>query len=172
MPSGRVRLTCIPEAEFPLEKESPQPPADDTEDYDAHARHFHAGYDPTHTMGGVRDVRGRMLYDDSGTNIDVLVVWTKDAECVNSRLSRGCNLAATTESNMRGLIDLAVEETNTAYALSASCRRCVWYMRIATQPMSNPPVSVRPYQICARPPMVNWTMYTHCVLCMVPIWYK
>ena len=37
------------------------------------------------------------------------------AECKQSGLSEGCLHTATTEINMRGLIDLAVAETNTAY---------------------------------------------------------
>jgi hypothetical protein len=61
---------------------------------------------------------GRRLYDDSGSTIDVLVVWTSEAECKTSNLAKTCNRTATTESNMRGLIDLAIVETNTAFALS------------------------------------------------------
>lgn len=60
----------------------------------------------------------RGLVDDSGSNIDVMVVWTKKAECRKSGFAAGCTNTATTENNMRGLIDLAVAETNTAYTLS------------------------------------------------------
>jgi hypothetical protein len=60
----------------------------------------------------------RQLYDDSGANIDVMVVWTMEAECRNAGLSKGCTLTAATEDKMRGLIDLAVAETNTAFTLS------------------------------------------------------
>eukprot|EP00571_Detonula_confervacea_P001017 CAMPEP_0172330660 /NCGR_PEP_ID=MMETSP1058-20130122/61517_1 /TAXON_ID=83371 /ORGANISM="Detonula confervacea, Strain CCMP 353" /LENGTH=620 /DNA_ID=CAMNT_0013047885 /DNA_START=14 /DNA_END=1876 /DNA_ORIENTATION=- len=49
---------------------------------------------------------------------DVLVPWTAAAECRNSNLPRGCTLTSMTESNIRGLIDLAVQETNVAYSLS------------------------------------------------------
>ncbi len=44
-----------------------------------------------------------------------MVVWTKKAECAKSGLGAGCSLSAVTENNMRGLIDLAIAETNTAY---------------------------------------------------------
>jgi len=47
--------------------------------------------------------------------ITVLVVWTKKAECLNSGLDAICFCTNQTEANMRGLIDLAVAETNTAY---------------------------------------------------------
>jgi len=52
------------------------------------------------------------------TTLDVLVPWTNHAECRNSGLARGCTLTAQTEVNMRARIDLAVTETNTAYAES------------------------------------------------------
>lgn len=60
----------------------------------------------------------RQLFDDSGSTIDIMVVWTKAAECGNAGMNSGCTLNANTENKMRGLIDLAVEETNTAFELS------------------------------------------------------
>jgi hypothetical protein len=60
----------------------------------------------------------RRLFDDSGSTIDVMVVWTKAAECGNAGMSSGCTLNANTENKMRGLIDLAVEESNTAFEMS------------------------------------------------------
>ena len=47
--------------------------------------------------------------------IDVLVLWTSNAECRNSGRNRGCSRTSTTENNIRGLINLAVQETNVAY---------------------------------------------------------
>jgi len=55
---------------------------------------------------------------DSGNSIDVMVVWTKKAECKNSGLSSSCTLTLRTRENMLGKIQLAVDETNTAFALS------------------------------------------------------
>ena len=52
------------------------------------------------------------------TTIDVLVLWTADAECGHSDLGSSCSRTAQTEANIRGLIDLAVQETNAAYDLS------------------------------------------------------
>jgi len=54
----------------------------------------------------------------STTIIDVMVLWTAHAECQNSMLPRGCTRNPTTKSNILGLINLAIEETNTAYSLS------------------------------------------------------
>jgi hypothetical protein len=60
----------------------------------------------------------RNLFDNTGSMVDIMVVWTAEAECGNSNLLKGCPLTSTTESKMRGLIELAVAETNTAYDLS------------------------------------------------------
>ncbi len=60
----------------------------------------------------------RGLVDNLGSIIDVMVVWTKRAECKKSGLAAGCTPTSTTENNMRGLIDLAIAETNTAYHFS------------------------------------------------------
>eukprot|EP00591_Stephanopyxis_turris_P010788 CAMPEP_0195507272 /NCGR_PEP_ID=MMETSP0794_2-20130614/747_1 /TAXON_ID=515487 /ORGANISM="Stephanopyxis turris, Strain CCMP 815" /LENGTH=695 /DNA_ID=CAMNT_0040633901 /DNA_START=1 /DNA_END=2085 /DNA_ORIENTATION=+ len=63
-------------------------------------------------------VNNEALLDEDCPLMDVMVVWTKKSECANSNLGAGCTLTAMTESNMRGLIDLAVGETNYAYAQS------------------------------------------------------
>jgi hypothetical protein len=130
--TGTEEMTCTPETEFPPEGDGLVPPADDAASNPAHGRHLPVGFDPTHR--GATDAHGRRLYDDSGATIDVLVVWTQEAECKTSGLSAGCVLTATTESNMRGLIDLAVEETNTAYSLSGmlSALRLVYAYRDST----------------------------------------
>lgn len=59
-----------------------------------------------------------LIYDDSGSNLDVMVVWTKEAECVESSLPSNCAVTDTTYANMKGLVDLAVYETNVAFDLS------------------------------------------------------
>lgn len=60
----------------------------------------------------------RRMYDDSGSTIDILIVWTKKAECLNSGLPEGCTFTRQTHLNMLGLSFLAVAETNAAFALS------------------------------------------------------
>jgi hypothetical protein len=62
---------------------------------------------------------GRQLqYNDLGGTIDILVVWTKKAECLRSNLADGCTLSAITTANMHGLAQLAVAETNQAFVNS------------------------------------------------------
>jgi hypothetical protein len=68
--------------------------------------------------GGAFDASHRHLADGDVSILDVMVVWTKNAECRNSDLEKGCTRTLQTEANMRGLIDLAISETNTAYNLS------------------------------------------------------
>jgi Metallo-peptidase family M12B Reprolysin-like len=84
---------------------------------------FVAGFTPLPPQSNNAALRGggssgRALYDDSGKTIDIMVVWTMDAECANSKLDKGCTLTNLTETNMRGLIQLAIAETNTAFELS------------------------------------------------------
>jgi hypothetical protein len=59
----------------------------------------------------------RRMNDDI-VSIDVMVVWTKKAECRNSKLSSSCSPTSTTSNNMIGRVNLAVQETNTAFQLS------------------------------------------------------
>ena len=65
------------------------------------------------TSGG-----SRSLYDDLGGNIDVMVVWTKEAECGASGLPSTCTITSDTTNTMQNIVNLAIEETNTAYSLS------------------------------------------------------
>lgn len=57
----------------------------------------------------------RRLYNDLGDNLDIMVVWTKEAECRQSGFGKDCILDEDTELEMRGIVDLAVSETNTAF---------------------------------------------------------
>jgi hypothetical protein len=60
----------------------------------------------------------RKLGNDQGGNLDVMVLWTKKAECANYGLS-DCNSIDTNSYNaMQALVDLAVAETNTAFTES------------------------------------------------------
>jgi hypothetical protein len=61
---------------------------------------------------------GRRLYDDLGSNIDIMVVWTMAAECGMSGLAYPCTFTANTELKMLGEINLAVAVTNTAFVES------------------------------------------------------
>merc|ERR1719145_202403 len=67
---------------------------------------------------GDRNLLSDRHLQTSDTEIDVMVVWTAKAECKRANKPESCTRNASTESGMRGLIDLAVEETNVAYANS------------------------------------------------------
>merc|ERR1719232_11922 len=54
----------------------------------------------------------------SSSTIDIMVLWTKNAECALSGKGKGCNVNSSTKSTMEDLVDLAIEETNTAYSKS------------------------------------------------------
>ena len=62
----------------------------------------------------VRDHEGA----DDGSLLDVLVVWTHYAECARSSLPKGCTHTTQTEANIKGTINLAIQESNTAFELS------------------------------------------------------
>jgi Metallo-peptidase family M12B Reprolysin-like len=116
--TGMTTIECTNEDEFELEEESDLEEVLD--DDETHERKL-ASLNVTFAMSHVADLyhhSRRRLFDDSGSTIDLLVVWTPLAECINSKLSEKCKRTARTESNMRGLINLAVVETNVAFSLS------------------------------------------------------
>ena len=126
---GDDEILCIPESDFPAEDESRLSTEEQSPEnlrLLANTNEMHFGFtpildtiqSPTLRRGSNHHDNDRLLFDDSGANIDVLVVWTKLAECSKAGLAPGCTVTKTTENMMRGLIDLAVAETNTAYALS------------------------------------------------------
>jgi hypothetical protein len=55
---------------------------------------------------------------EAHTTLDIMVVWTTDAECNNNNLNSGCTTTGASEDAMRGLINLAVAETNVAFVNS------------------------------------------------------
>ena len=121
--NGEGEIKCTPESAFDKEEEALVAPEED-EEADSGTRHLGFGYTPSNTTYAMRGSANqgadnqRRLYDNSGANIDIMVVWTKEAECLNSGLIKTCTLTSTTETNMRGRIDLAIAETNTAFVYS------------------------------------------------------
>lgn len=66
----------------------------------------------------------RQLLDDSGGNIDIMVVWTKRAECMASTRSPRCTLTERTRRDMLvGVVERAVQETNDAFQKSGVLTR-------------------------------------------------
>jgi hypothetical protein len=72
---------------------------------------------PMYVKNQIADKKAGRLsrFNDLGSNIDILVVWTRKAECLLSGYPDGCSLNARTTANMRGLIRLAMLETNQAF---------------------------------------------------------
>ena len=53
---------------------------------------------------------------NTGSSIDVMILWTKEAECRNAGGSSGCNTVdENSRASMEALAELAILETNTAY---------------------------------------------------------
>ena len=67
--------------------------------------------------GTLSSSEGRAL-DTSYSYIGILVLWTSNAECRAAGRSRGCSRSSLTKAAIRGLIDLAIAETNVAYVQS------------------------------------------------------
>jgi hypothetical protein len=120
---GQQEIQCIPKTAFKAE--------DETKDFltvgiPDRVRKLSSGMkfgfvpalNHSESQTTMRGDSSRQLFDNSGANIDIMVVWTKAAECGNAGLISSCTTTTTTESLMRGLIDLAIAETNTAFELS------------------------------------------------------
>ena len=74
--------------------------------------------------GGSGGGGGRQRKLQSSVTIDVMVVWTKAAECEHNGGSDGCsNVNAASEASMRAMIDLAFQESNSALQNSGSSTR-------------------------------------------------
>jgi hypothetical protein len=117
---GDNEVSCNPFSSFKDEE--------DAEILDEVVDGYHTLYNDRRLRGGVRQhlpsymrnqQRERSLqYNDLGGTIDILVVWTKKAECKRSNLADACTITAITTANMRGLVQLAVAETNQAFVNS------------------------------------------------------
>jgi hypothetical protein len=59
----------------------------------------------------------RQLVDD-GSMIDIMVVWTVNAECKASFLDYNCAVTSQTQTNMRGKVDAMIAAINEAYVNS------------------------------------------------------
>lgn len=119
---GINRVVCTPNTEFPPETD---PVEDDSDEFKRFLYHQQASFtakrqqvvnnrNSTTSFGHQRD----LMTERCAGYLDIMVGWTARAECRNSKLPAGCTLTAATERNMRGLIDLVIAETNTAFQAS------------------------------------------------------
>jgi len=108
--SGDLEATVTHTSEFPPEVDAKELEIVDDK-YNPPVRHLRA-----QTSGNFRE---RGLQTNCPLNVvDVLVLWSADAECQESGFSAGCTRSPATEQKIRDLIDLAIAETNTAYEYS------------------------------------------------------
>lgn len=75
---------------------------------------FSSEYDGMKKYNDPRNVISRDLQVETDT-IDLMLVWSKEAECLESNLSPSCTPNAGTETTMRARLDLAVSDLNMAY---------------------------------------------------------
>mmetsp|Transcript_13716 Transcript_13716/g.21621 ORF Transcript_13716/g.21621 Transcript_13716/m.21621 type:complete len:1135 (+) Transcript_13716:83-3487(+) len=130
--NGHYQVLTIPQSEFPPEDNSPPMMAEVviTPEVD---NIFIRNLTPRDKIGNLnshddseevdqqlRGLRGgNPRYLQSGpTIVDVLIVWTRKAECKESGLTFPCALSAATEDKMRMLLDVAIANANAAYANS------------------------------------------------------
>lgn len=129
------QVVCTPLTEFPDEEETLEGDEDDMFGRDRklveqQVRDYIAGFVPLETSQDRRSLRfnnkhnntqpRRSLYDDSGNNIDVLVVWTNQTECRFTGKGNGpnCGLNAASHESMAALVDLLVAQSNVAFVNS------------------------------------------------------
>ena len=103
-------MECTPAEEFPPEDDPLEAQDDDLGGSQAGGQgsgERGAGQPPT-TAG----LRGQRNLQENNDVMDIMVVWTRKAECRLNSLPASCtildDLTDTTEANIRGLIDLAV----------------------------------------------------------------
>ena len=107
---GRNRVLCKRTTDFALEAD-PEPW--DSNDLRRLEADTGTSLSVPQNMGSLRKLAPSC--DDSGAVLDILVVWTQKAECARSKKPAGCTLSDFDEEEMRSHIELAVEETNTAF---------------------------------------------------------
>jgi len=74
------------------------------------------GDDDAEVAGDVVSLGNSTMAQDP--EMDVMVMWTRDAECKNAGLSTGCTVTSDTYDSMLATVELAMVETNQAYTNS------------------------------------------------------
>jgi hypothetical protein len=125
--NGNYHVWTIPKYEFPPEADGPrhsdlvvqldesnliQNPV--VEKVNIRNLDAHNGSQQANQLRGLRGDSQRQL-GPGDTVLDVLIVWTKKAECGESNFPASCTMDAGTETMMRGRIATAISRANTAY---------------------------------------------------------
>jgi hypothetical protein len=124
---GHYQVRTTPKTEIPLEADGRRHSPDVVVQHDNNIfirnpveqdniRNLNA-HNGTQTANQLRGLRGdsQRQLGIGDIVLDVLVVWTKNAECGESSLPASCTLDADTETMMRGRIATAISRSNTAY---------------------------------------------------------
>lgn len=133
---GNNQVDCIPAADYPIEIEprvSTPPEEDDPTDVDGDYD-LPLDLEPDSLSPVTYGLKGsaaaaasrqdsnnetrRILQDDNGGVLDIMIAYTRQAECLNAGRSRTCSTSSTTRNLMRGQLNAAVAETNRAFANS------------------------------------------------------
>jgi hypothetical protein len=104
-----------PEAD-PIDESPPPPPASINEM--TNQRDLSQSSSKGVTGGSATHDTVQRNTNETPITIDVMVLWTKKAECANAGFSSNCSVNVSTAEQMEDLIQLAIQETNTAYQLS------------------------------------------------------
>ena len=126
---GDDEIVCTPSSSF----ESEEDIHDDGEEHEAEAARRQLRIDEKYShiqLGSSSSISSqddsssdshhhhRRLNNDNGSIIDLMVVWTKKAECLHAGMPESCTPSDYTETRMRALVALAMQETNVAFDLS------------------------------------------------------
>ena len=98
---GRDKMECIPKTEEELPDETDALIEDDDDD-----RRF------------LRTSKNQQRQLDDGSVIDLMIVWTKQAECEESGYAKTCTPDSVTEAAMQDLANAAVNQANIAFDVS------------------------------------------------------
>lgn len=123
--NGNNRMLCTPVSDAPIELEPLVPVEESITIEDLGIGSEPVDLTPNSLVPETYGLKGsaasKPMNDETrrnlngGTIIDILVVWTKAAECRNSNYNPGCTLSRATETNMRNQINAAIGEANEAF---------------------------------------------------------
>lgn len=134
--SGRF-VECTNLADLPDEEEYELNEDDDDNERKLYALNYQSGFVPhqqhqqqqQQISNENKSLRGsssqqhgerRLIYDDGGSTLDVMVVWTRETECRYNNLGNDetCALTIQTKNNIKLMVEMLVEEANMAFTES------------------------------------------------------
>lgn len=115
-PKNLHRIDCRDSNEYPPEADSPMIVLNDSSKKSMQEK---SPLRKKKRQSAPRDYERRKLNaNDLENNLDVMVVWTKKAECAHGTETENCEPDDTTDEKMRALVELAINESNLAFEKS------------------------------------------------------